>query len=359
MRPSALSDSEFHPPAARRPYRVAQWATGTIGARALRGVLDHPDMTLAGLYVHSPDKAGRDAGELCGAGTTGVRATCDVGEIIDLDADCVLYMPRTFNPEDVVRLLSAGANVVTTCGQLHHPPSMDPALRQEIENACALGGASIHSTGSSPGFITEAVPLALSSIQRRLDRLAIDEYADLSQRDSPGILFDVMGFGQPPGEFDRRRVDHVAASFGPSLRLLADALGIGIEAVRADGEVATARARTAVAAGIIEAGTVAAQRITVSAHAAGNPVLSFRATWYCTTEIAADWHLGDTGWHVSVVGDAPLEVDLRFPFPLSRMAETSPGYTANRAVNAVPLVCAAAPGIHTTLDLPPIVPVLG
>ena len=30
----------------------------------------------------------------------------------------------------------------------------------------------------------------------------------------------------------------------------------------------------------------------------------------------------------------------------------TPGYTANRAVNAVPVVCAAAPGIRTTVDLP-------
>jgi 4-hydroxy-tetrahydrodipicolinate reductase len=40
------------------------------------------------------------------------------------------------------------------------------------------------------------------------------------------------------------------------------------------------------------------------------------------------------------------------------MAEISPAYTANRAVNAVPYVCAASPGIATTVDLPPFVPVL-
>ncbi|WP_280387983.1 dihydrodipicolinate reductase [Nocardia wallacei] len=259
-----------------RPYRVVQWATGNIGARALRGVLEHPGMELAGLYVHDRDKAGRDAGELCGTGPCGVRATRDVGEIVDLDADCVLYMPRVFDPEVVIRLLTAGANVVTTCGHFHHPPSMDPQLRERIEFACVLGGASIHSTGSSPGFITEAVPLVLSSIQRRLDRLVIDEYADLSRRDSPGILFDIMGFGRPPAEFDQRRADHVGASFGPSLRQLAGALGLGIDAVTATGEVATARAKTTIAAGVIPAGTVAAQRITVTAASGGRPAPGVR-----------------------------------------------------------------------------------
>ena len=74
--------------------------------------------------------------------------------------------------------------------------------------------------------------------------------------------------------------------------------------------------------------------------------------------LAADWNLRDTGWHISVDGDAPLEVSLHMPIPLDRMAETSPAYTANRAVNAVPWVCAATPGIVTTVDLPHVMPQL-
>jgi 4-hydroxy-tetrahydrodipicolinate reductase len=62
---------------------------------------------------------------------------------------------------------------------------------------------------------------------------------------------------------------------------------------------------------------------------------------------------------VSVDGDVPLEVTLRMPIPPDRMADISPAYTANRAVNAVPHVCAAAPGIHSTLDLPRLVATLG
>ena len=84
-----------------------------------------------------------------------------------------------------------------------------------------------------------------------------------------------------------------------------------------------------------------------------------RPTWYCTTEIDADWSLPPTGWRVTVEGDAPFEVDLRFTAPLEEMAETTPGYTANRAVNAVVAVCAAAPGIRTSVDLPQIIANLG
>jgi 4-hydroxy-tetrahydrodipicolinate reductase len=340
-------------------YRVVQWSTGTIGVRALRAIVEHPDLALAGVYVHGEDKAGRDAGELCGLPPLGVTATSSVDDVITSGADCVLYMPNAPDVDTLVALLAAGINVVTTCGLFHHPPSMDQAVRQRIQDACSAGGASIHSTGSSPGFITEAVPLVLTSIQRRLNSLAIDEYADLSQRPSPELLFDLMGFGKPMGPFEDFRADYLGASFGPSLRLVADALGLPLDSVESSGELAAATQDITIAAGELPAGTVAAQRITIAGIRNGSTLIRFRATWYCTTELAPVWDLLDTGWHISVDGDAPLEVDLRMPIPLERMAEISPAYTANRAVNAVPFVCSAPPGIRSTVDLPPFVPTLG
>ncbi len=338
--------------------RVVQWATGNIGTRALRGVIEHPGLTLAGVYVYAPDKAGRDAGELCGLGPTGVLATRDVGEIVALGADCVLYMARDCNLDDVCRLLESGANVVTTRGEFHHPDSMDPAARARVEAACARGGTSIHSTGSSPGFISEAVPLVLTSIQRSLDALTIEEYADLSKRNSPELLFDLMGFGRDPAAFDPGRWAHGAQSFGPSLRLVGEAIGLPLDTVEATGEVAVARRRTEIAAGTIEAGTVAGQQMRVQGLRAGRPLLSFVATWFCTAELDPAWELHPTGWRLTVEGDAPLEIEMRFAFPLEDMARRTPGYTANRAVNAVPVVCAAPPGIRTTVDLPQVIATL-
>ena len=142
-------------------HRVVQWATGNIGTYALRSVIAHPGLDLVGVHVHSPAKAGRDAGELCGLEAVGVVATDDIEEIVALGADCVLYMPAACDFDEVCRLLESGANVVTTRGEFHRPASLDPAVRERVEAACARGGTSIHSTGSSPGFISEAVPLVL------------------------------------------------------------------------------------------------------------------------------------------------------------------------------------------------------
>ncbi|MDT3439220.1 dihydrodipicolinate reductase [Pseudofrankia sp. BMG5.37] len=339
-------------------YRVVQWATGNIGTYALRSVIEHPNLSLAGVYVYAPAKVGSDAGKLCGLDTTDVLATNDIDEILALGADCILYMPAACDFDEVCRLLASGANVVTTRGEFHRADSLDPAVRKQVEAACERGGTSIHSTGSSPGFITEAVPLVLSSIQRRLDNLTINEFADLSERDSPELLFDLMGFGKPPAEFDEHRLSYMAGSFGPSLQLVADALATPLDSVEVSGEIATARRPVRIAAGILAAGTVGAQRITVSGMRGGRSLLRFRCHWYCTTDLDPAWDLRATGWHISVDGDAPLDIDIRFPVPTERMGAVFPAYTANRAVNAVPFVCAARPGIRSTVDLPQIVATL-
>jgi 2,4-diaminopentanoate dehydrogenase len=143
-----------------------QWATGNIGRKALRGIIEHPSLSLAGVHVYDLDKVGRDAGELCGLAAVGVAATGRIQDVLDLDADCVLYMARSPDIDEICQLLESGANVVATCGQFYHPPSLDTTVKSRVEAACEAGGTSVHSTGSSPGFISEAVPLVMTSIQR-------------------------------------------------------------------------------------------------------------------------------------------------------------------------------------------------
>ena len=339
------------------PYRVVQWATGNIGTRSLRTVIEHPSLSLAGVYVYSQDKLGRDAGELCGLGAVGVKATRDIAQIVALRPDCVLYMPQSANTGELCTLLESGANVVTTRTEFHNPARMDPAVRERIEAACRLGGSSLHSTGSSPGFITEALPLLLSSLQRRVDGIRISEYANVSSRNSPELLFGIMGFNTVPNQAAcEGRAYYLRAGFGASLEVVASALGLSFDSIEAVGEVACARRDTRIAAGVIEAGKVVAQRTTVTGMRDGKPLCSFTAYWFCSDDIDADWPLRANGWSVAVDGDTPLQVDIGFPVPPERWAETSPGLTAHRAVNAVRYVCEAAPGIRTSVELPQIIP---
>lgn len=341
------------------PLKVVQWATGNIGTRSLRAVIEHPNMKLVGLYVHSPEKAGRDAGELCGLSPIGVKATNSIDEIIALKADCILYMQQGANIDDLCRLLASGANVVTTRVEFHNPPTLDAAVRERIEEACRRGGTSLHSTGSSPGFITEALPIVLMSLQRRLDCLTVSEFADLSSRDSPEMLFNIMGFGKPPVAFNEYILAEIKLGFAHSFHALANAISMPLDNVEVIGECAVVRSNVSIAAGELKAGTVGAQRISISGMRNGRTLMQMRLHWYCSTDIEESWNLRDSGWHVLVEGDTPLDVAIRFPVAIEDYAAMTPGLTAHRAVNAVSVVCAAAAGIRTTAELPQVIAQLG
>jgi 2,4-diaminopentanoate dehydrogenase len=319
-------------------------------------VIEHPAMQLVGVYVTSPAKAGRDAGELCGLDrTVGVKATSSVNEIMALDADCVVYMPAYTDFDHVCRLLASGKNVATARGEFLHPGAMKPENRLRVEQACLEGNTSIHSTGSSPGFITEALPIPLIAQQRRFDCLTINEYGDVTSRDSPDMIFNLMGFGSAPGQFNQGMLQHVKHDFSGSLMLLADAVNMPLDEITVAGELGTANHDKKIAAGLIRAGTVAALRITVAGIHKGKPLIRFRANWYCSTDIDKDWELLDSGWLVRIEGDTPLDVRISYPVAREDYAAFTPGLTAHRVVNAVPVVCEAASGIRTTMDLPHII----
>src|SRR2546421_5671490 len=96
--------------------RVVQWTTGNVGQRSVRAVVAHPDLELVGCYAWSPEKVGRDVGELCGIEPVGVAATDDVRALLAPKPDCVVYNPMWRDVDELVRILEAGVNVVSTAG---------------------------------------------------------------------------------------------------------------------------------------------------------------------------------------------------------------------------------------------------
>ena len=125
-----------------RRYRVVQWSTGEVGAICTRVLASRPDLELAGVWVHSAAKAGRDAGELIGTGPIGVVASSDADALIALAPDCVCYTASgESRPDacvsDISRMLAAGINVVTTSiPGLVHPAGYSPKAVDRLATAC-------------------------------------------------------------------------------------------------------------------------------------------------------------------------------------------------------------------------------
>ncbi|WP_319455832.1 MULTISPECIES: dihydrodipicolinate reductase [unclassified Mycobacterium] len=341
-------------------YRVVQWSAGRMGKKSIRGVVDHPDLELVGLYVYSEEKEGVDAGVLAGTEPLGIAATRDIEDVVALAPDCVLYMQEGFDLDDLTRLLGSGINVITTRNEFFYGAAMDPDIRSRIEEACQLGGTSIHATGSSPGYSTNTMPLTLVNPMRRLDELIIDEYADIPASVGPAMI-KRMGFGTPVNStvIDPARLAPRVIGYQQSIVALADAIGLPLDGFEIRGDIARATEAYTLSDGwVIEEGTMGAQRLTVAGMRNGKPFISFRSHWFCTHQLEPHWGIDGEGWLFTTKGDAPMQVRVTYGRTEEGYSEHLAGYTAHPAVNAIPYVVEAQPGIVTIFDLPPVIPKL-
>ena len=173
---------------------VVQWATGNVGRAAVEAIVSHPELKLVGAWVHSKDKVGRDVGELCGLGALGVRATNEIGEVIALAPDCVLYAPLLPNQQEVTQLLEAGINVVTPLNWFY-PGKRDVSA---LEAACAKGSSTLHGTGIHPGGITERLPLTIAAMSRAVTHVRAEEFSDIRSYGAVDVIRNIMLFGKTP-----------------------------------------------------------------------------------------------------------------------------------------------------------------
>ncbi len=342
-------------------YRVIQWATGSVGNEALRAVLAHPRLELAGVRVYSREKDGRDAGELCGAAPTGVRATQDAAALLAVPADCVLYMPRHADLGEVCSLLASGKNVVAT-PFLFYGDAYPAEERQRLQRACAEGRTSVHGTGIHPGFVGTVLPLALSGISRRIERLTIQERANWTYYNSPRITFDKMRFGAAPEQatfaanpFARWN----SQLFAQQVWLLARGLRARLDAVTEHQELVTAAKSFDVRGGRIEAGTVSGQRYRWCGVAGGRTLIEIEALWTLGPDHPEGWPRPRDGWTIRIEGEPSAQLHFvslasfaRRDASIDEHIHAADIATAMHAVNAVPAVCEAPPGIRSALDLP-------
>jgi hypothetical protein len=339
--------------------KVIQWATGTVGRHAMKAVMDLPHLELVGALAYDPAKAGRDAGEHCGAAALGVAITTDREAVFAMEADCVLYMAQGEGKrdqvlDDVCRLLESGKNVVSTAlTELIYPKACGEEVVSRLEQACRKGGVSFHATGIEPGWASEVLPLALSGLFRRIDHLLVREIMDYSTYPSADMI-SAMGFGAPPEPVPPTAIPvTLAGAFGAPLLMVADALGATIETVIFECEVATAPSPRDAGGIRIEAGTTAGKRYRFSAVINGRKAMTIEHVTRMGGDIAPEWPQG-RGWHVEVEGAPSMKFACEIAVNGEDANDQACLATAMHAVHAIAPVCAAAPGIRSFLDLPQI-----
>jgi hypothetical protein len=342
-------------PTRSAPLRIVQWTTGNVGRRSVRAVVAHPDLELVGCYAWSADKVGQDVGTLCGIDPVGVTATDDVDTLLALRPDCVVYNPMWPDVAELVRILEAGVNVVSTAAFINGRALGED--RDHIVAACTSGAVSMFGTGISPGFV-ELVGIAAAGISDRIDKITINEASDTTLYDSPTTELP-CGFGRP---IDDPELPGMAAKgtavFGEAVAMVADALGVELDDIVCEAEYARTTEDVVMDSWTIAAGCVAGVAASWQGRVGDRTVIELNVRWKKGQTLDPDWTI-EEGHVIQVDGRPTVRLKLEYLPPPDFEATTFADFmvlgmimTAMPAINAIPLVVTAPPGIVTYTDLP-------
>jgi hypothetical protein len=344
-----------------KPLRVAVWSTGWIGSIAVQTIARRPDFELAGVWVHAAEKAGQDAGVLTGGEPLGVLATNDHEALLAERPDCICYAASDggLNEgvfEDYVRFLEAGVNVVTvTTAGLVFPPSFEQSQRIRLEEAARSGGATLYASGIEPGFAGDQLALTLLTMSRSVTSVRAQEIFLYDQYPVTFMMFDVFGFGKPMSYTPIMSMPGVqAATWAPVVRMVAHGLGAELDEVRETYERELTPRELHVAAGVIEAGTVGAVRLQTIGVVDGRDAIVVEHINRMAPDLAPQWATAerDGTYRIVIEGDPSLQCELVLGASNETASAEGMVATAMRIVNAIPGVCAALPGLVSSLDLP-------
>lgn len=354
-----------------KTQRVIQWTSGRVARETVRAIASDPGLELIGMYAWSPEKAGRDAGELVGTGRLGIEATNDVAALLALEPDAVVYTPLYPDVDELVRILEAGIDVVTTCnfitgwGLDQRPERYGPDARKRLQDAALRGGASIFGTGINPGYVNYLACIA-TSVCRSVEHIRVTEaIADIVPfLGDPNIA--EFGYGQPldtPGLLERQKAE--SSVFGDAIELMASLMEVELDEIRCACDLAPAMDVIETPGGTIEPGTIGGVRLRWEGLSGGRPVFENQQIWIAGKKVGGveEWGARNRhGYIVDVAGDpnvnnAFLPVPAGDPGSLTLADHHAHGMriTGMPLVNAIRGVRAAAPGIRTYADLPPVV----
>jgi len=343
-------------------YKVIVWGTGFVGKMVIRELLQNPEYELVGVIGYFPNEIGKDVGELVGMAPVGIVSSGDADSVLALKADAVAYYGPTaefaqVNIDNICKALRSGKNVVSTAMTpwvYHKARHTPPEQIEPVEAACKEAGKTCFTTGIDPGFMNDIVPLTFMGVCGRVDSVRIQEILDYSTY--TGSLAG-MALGDP---MDKQGIleipDVLIYAWGPTIYMIADAVGVQLEKVDTIYEKWATPARITCPRGVIEAGHCAAVHFEIRGWVKGRPAVVIEHVNRITNAAAPHWPrttlVENDAYRIMIQGspNITMETVLR-----GEKGDPNAGgclATGMRAIHAIPAVCAAPPGVISALDLP-------
>jgi hypothetical protein len=343
-------------------FKVVQWGVGNVGRESLAAVVANPELQLVGAWRYSSKGEGMDVGESLGLPPTGITASRSLDEILALDADCVLYMPRLSSLDEVCALLASGKNVISTPFAFF-ARSLPPAEREKVFSACEAGSATLYGTGINPGFAGMIQPAVLAGMSKSMRGVSVCERANWSYYNNAEITFSHMRFGHTREEAllsNNPFARFNSQIFSEQIYMLAYAFGVELDDLVTEQDLVLARKDFDILCGSVKKDTVCGQRYHWQGVVGSEVVIEIDALWTIGEDYPDHWPTPLDGWTVTIEGSPSMQshficcasLDPDSKATLDDHVHSSEIATAMQAVNSVKAVCQAAPGIAACHELP-------
>ena len=221
--------------------KVVSYGIGVIGRRLANHLLTKEGVEIVGAVDINPAIVGRDLGEVLGRDKLGVVISNDADRVLsETKPDVVVhttmsYLRQTY--DQFVQILRHGVNCVSTCEELSYPYATEEgaAYAEKLDKLAREKGATLLGTGINPGFLMDTLPITLTGVCTKVNRIYVTRQMDAATRRIP--FQKKIGAGLTVAEFRRKIEDHeITGHVGleQSIKMIADALGWRLDGIRVD-----------------------------------------------------------------------------------------------------------------------------
>ncbi len=325
--------------------KIIQYGLGPIGNKITGILYEKKNMKIVGAVDISPDIAGKDIGILAGlSNPAGVKVSKSLKEISGDEKADIAVLTTTSSLEkikpQVLELVSAGYNVVSTCEELTYPWLTNPDIAEEIDKAAKANNVTVLSTGVNPGFLMDFVPASLTAVCKNVKKIRIERIQDAQYRRIP--FQKKIGAGLTPVEFEEKRQDGSLRHVGltESIQMIAAGMGWKLEKTEDILEPVIAEQDVQFNGTQIKKGNALGVQQLGKGYVNGREVISlvFKAA------------IGQPEPRDRVIIDGIPEIDMTI-----KNGVNGDIATCSITVNAIPAVVNAGAGLKTMIDMPPIV----
>jgi 4-hydroxy-tetrahydrodipicolinate reductase len=330
----------------KKPIRVLQWGLGAMGGGMARLMLEKSGLEIVAA-VGRPRHAGKDLGEVLGIGKNlGIIVTDNPDTVLDKEkVDCVGLATTSWTAAqmpDLRKILNAGINCVTITEEMADPEAQSPELAAEIDALAKKNGVSVLGTGVNPGFVLDLLIVTLTGGCLSVERIEASRVNDLSPYGH--TVMRSQGVGTTPEAFraglaDGSIVGHVG--FPESIHMISEALGLGVDRIEQSREPIISKVYRETPEVKVEPGMVAGCIHTGIGYRGDREVIRL----VHPQQIHPHLENQDTGDYIHIYGMPEVHMTIK--------PEIAGGKaTIGIAVNMIPHVVAATPGLKRMIDLP-------